>query len=106
MTFRVRRRLFSRDARVKRDVTAFSLRLGPSGAGKFAVLCVHCVQIIVSSQSSIDKVKILERKNLATGVWLRCCFASSQAEVQTGHPCWGLNWAPNPGFKLGTQTEV
>ena len=56
MTFRVRRRLFLRDATVKRDVTAFSLRLGPNGAGKFAVLCVHCLQIIVSKQSSIAKV--------------------------------------------------
>ena len=106
MTFRVRRRLFLRDATVKRGVTAFSLRLGPNGAEKFAVLCVHCLQIIVSSQSSIAKVKILARKSLATGVWLRCCFASSQAEVQTGHPSWGLSWAPKPGFKLGTQTEV
>ena len=60
MTFRMRRRLFLRDARVNRDVTAFSLRLGPNGAGKFAVLRVHCLQIIVSSQSSIAKVKILE----------------------------------------------
>ena len=106
MTFRVRRILFLRDARVKRDVTAFSLRLGPSGAGKFAVLCVHCLQIIVSSQSSVAQVKILERKSLATGVLLRCCFASSQAQVQIGHPIWGLTWAPKPGFKLGTQTEV
>ena len=71
MTFHVRRRLFLRDARVKIDVTAFSLRLGPNSAGKFVVLCVHCLQIIVSKQSSIAKVKILERKSLATGVLLR-----------------------------------
>ena len=106
MTFRVRRRLFLRDATVKRDVTAFSLRLGLNGAEKVAVLRVHCLQIIVSSQSSIAKVGVLERKSLATGVLLRCCFASSQAQVQIGHPSWGLNWAPKPRFKLGTRTEV
>ena len=86
-------------------------------AWPFAVLCVHCLQIMVCSQSSMAnsqhpfvfcrsaatahgkktsllssrvsrrgvKVKILERESLATGVLLRCCFASSQAQVQTRH---------------------